>query len=563
MTKMSRRIILITAAVAILTVSSSSSAATAAFAGRTPVSSPPRPCSRALLATTATAEMTATLSTLAKEWSALNSDHDDTPLVAQYKKKISTAPVGPAKTNSEAAMEELSKTWAALNHDNDAFRYPNNSIKNKAAVAPAVPVSVAVAPAAPAFVAAPLPPPPQKQLQQPTTADYARLTTEWAAINKDTSTNKAAASVAVAFTPAAAAAAPVTVAAPPQKQQQQQMQQPSLMSDYARLATEWAAVNKDTDKMKPTPPIMASLPPPAAATLAAPLQQLPATPPPSAAVANNAVDLHVLAKEWAARNRDTVETVAPTPRMAPSVSAPPVFAAAPAAFVPPPPPPPLSQTLASNSMVAIMTSENAHSLVQAAKDKWEEMAAELAEINREAEQTFAALNEMEQEMNRMIIKMQAREVDQQQRYATLEESSRLREEELLQRINLLTSEYEMFKRDALSAHQATAQQAAERQTKLQGQISQLQHDLQSKVQALQQESKKTQLYLSKHQQTEMELHKTRLEAQQERLSMHQEQVESTQGRIQMLRAVNANLRHMSSGSREIMRRMRIKLQCLD
>jgi hypothetical protein len=83
------------------------------------------------------------------------------------------------------------------------------------------------------------------------------------------------------------------------------------------------------------------------------------------------------------------------------------------------------------------------------------------------------------------------------------------------------------------------------------------------VQALQQESKRAQLLQSQQQQTEMQLAQTRQEAKQERLAMYQDQVESTQGRIQMLRAVNANLRHMSSGSREIMRRMRIKLQCLD
>jgi chromosome segregation ATPase len=215
------------------------------------------------------------------------------------------------------------------------------------------------------------------------------------------------------------------------------------------------------------------------------------------------------------------------------------------------------------SMSLSITSATAHSMVQAAKDKWEEMAAELAEINQEAEQTFAALNEMEQEMNSMIQKMQLRESDHQERYAALQQSSAQRQDELLQKIEYITKEYEMFKRDALLTQQASAQQAAAFQLQLQNQISQLQHELQVKVQLLQQESSKAQYYMHSHEQTEQELKKIKQNFEQERLAMNQEQIESTQERIQILRSVNANLRHMSSGSRAIMERMRIKLQCLD
>lgn len=317
-------------------------------------------------------------------------------------------------------------------------------------------------------------------------------------------------------------------------------QQPPTTPDYGRLAKEWAVINKDTDTMKPTPPIVAL------AAALAPAAAQPALPP-RAAVANN-VDLNVLSKEWAARNKDVdnvQKTTTTAPRLAPSTI--PSFSAAP--LVP--------------SMSLSITSETAHSMVQAAKGKWEELAAELAEINREAEQTFAALNEMEEEMNDMIRKMQLRESDHQERFAALQQSSAQRQDELLQKIEYITKEYEMFKRDALLAQQANAQQAAACQSQLQNQISQLQHDLQSKVQLLQQESSKAQYYKNNLEQTEQELKKTKQNFEQERLAMNQEQIESTQERIQMLRSVNANLRHMSSGSRAIMERMRIKLQCLD
>jgi chromosome segregation ATPase len=245
-------------------------------------------------------------------------------------------------------------------------------------------------------------------------------------------------------------------------------------------------------------------------------------------------DWESLAEAWASTNRDTDTAYRPMPSL--DTLGPP----------------------AGTSTTTISTDTTLQPVLDQLEDSWSSIANELEEANREAEGTFRVLQEMEDEMNRLIEELAAKEASYQQRMQQLQEEAAKKEKHLQWQLETLESEYVAFKHDARERHLATVREAEESQLKLQNKIAELKTSLEEKINLARQESQLAQKYLHQLQEAESRytLAKTEYKDQIQQTIIR---LKPSTERLEKLRGLTDALRGVSRGSNSIMARIRQKL----
>ena len=349
----------------------------------------------------------------------------------------------------------------------------------------------------------------------PTMQDLAK---SWAAMNRDTDAYHAPPPMGAPVVPEPD---PVVAAPPPTG--------PS-MEDLAR---QWVAANRNVDAVT-APPVTIPPPPPPAG----PMMEIP-PPPPSASTTTEEtpnilnVDWEQLAADWAVVNRDTdsAYTAAGSFEIMPS---------------------------ATTTTTTTVESSSIHPVLDQLEDSWSSIAGELEQANREAADTFAVLQQMEDEMNRMMEDLRSKEALYQQKVAQLEQEAAKKEQHLQWQLETLEQEYLAFKHDARERHLATVREAEENKLRMEAKIAELRQSLDEKIRLVQEERQQAQEYLQRLQDAESKFAAAQQEHQKE-MTRTVVRLKPNSARIDSLRELTDALRDVSRGSNQVMARIRQKL----
>ena len=348
----------------------------------------------------------------------------------------------------------------------------------------------------------------------------------WIVANKDTDTFTHTPSMganAPAIMQATPAPSPVSGPAFPA---QPQISPPGSMPqsvDWETLAAAWSSINSDVDAGYRPKSEMQSL----SGSEAAVSPSLPSV----SSTAARSVNWENLAQEWKAINTDIDQVVGTIKTVNDS---------------------------SSEKAPNLQSDPPLDSVFDAFESSWSEMRQEISFINHEAEQTFEALKQMENEMNSMIDKLHAREASYERKLRQLQEDSSHKENQLLGQLQTLCSQYDSFKRDAEDRRLAEARTAEEGQSRLASQIAELKQSLEEKIGLAKQESERAQEYMMKYQECDSQLSAVQKSHKKE-LAKTIERFKPAAERLENLRRVTDTLKTVSQGTREIMGRMREKL----